>query len=348
MGVIHPDITKAQTLPSNFYHDEEIYRQLITKFHTEWSFIGMESTISNGTVLPVLIGDIPMLMTKENGIIRCVSNVCTHRGMILCDEQQQTSTITCPYHGRTFSLCGKMKQMPKFDQVDNFPSESDNLPHANVVNWHGLIFASLDHEASFEDYFSAIEDRMSFVDFEKLDRQEKMAREHEISANWMLYVDNYLEGFHIPYVHKGLNSVIDYKNYETEIFAGAVLQVGYAINGEECFDIPQWHQDSGKSIAAYYWWIFPNLMLNFYPWGLSINVVIPQGVNSTKVIYHGLVSDSKKFGKGAGGDLDTVEYEDQWIVESCQKGMRSVLYNRGRYSPTMERGVHHFHRLLTD
>ena len=148
--------------------------------------------------------------------------------------------------------------------------------------------------------------------------------------------------------HKGLNSVIDYSSYKTEVYHNSVLQIGYAVNGEECFTLPHGHDDHGKNVAAYYWWIFPNLMLNFYPWGLSINVVLPDGVSATKVMYYGMVGDSNKSGQGAGGDLDTVEHEDQWIVEACNRGMKSKLYLRGRYSPSMEKGVHHFHRLLTD
>jgi len=348
MGVIHPDICKAETLPSNYYTDEHIYLELLQKFHSSWNFIGLESMLEENSIVPISIGETPMLLTKTDSQIYCVSNVCTHRGMILCQENKTTSTITCPYHGRTFSLNGEIKHMPKFSEVENFPADSDNLPSAKVVNWHGLLFANLSDDESFEGYMDSLESRMDFLDFSKLNRDGGLDRLHELSANWMLYVDNYLEGFHIPYVHKGLNSVIDYSNYETEVFDNAVLQIGYALEGEESFDIPPNHQDYGKNIAAYYWWVFPNLMLNFYPWGLSINVVIPNGVSSTKIAYYGLISDDSKLGIGAGGNLDTVEDEDQWIVESCNKGMNSPLYQRGRYSPSMEQGVHHFHRLLTE
>ena len=172
----------------------------------------------------------------------------------------------------------------------------------------------------FEQYIAAIDERMSFFDFSKLVRDNQLDRLHNLSANWLLYVDNYLEGFHIPYVHKALNSVIDYSKYQTELFDNSVLQIGEGQEGEVCFDIPLGHQDYGRKIAAYYWWIFPNLMLNFYPWGISINVVLPQDVDKTKVAYFGLVSDSTKVGIGAGGELDTVEHEDQWIVESCNRG----------------------------
>ena len=89
-------------------------------------------------------------------------------------------------------------------------------------------------------------------------------------------------------------------------------------------------------------------MLNFYPWGLSVNLVIPESTDKTRIIYHGFVGDASVLGQGAGGDLDKVEAEDQFIVEGCQKGVSSVTYERGRYSPTKESGVHHFHRILTE
>ena len=163
-----------------------------------------------------------------------------------------------------------------------------------------------------------------------------------------MYVDNYLEGFHIPFVHGDLHQVLDYDAYRTELFDGGVLQIGIANDGESSFDLPEGHPDFGQKIAAYYYWLFPGLMLNFYPWGLSVNLVIPEAVDRTRIVYHGFVGDSSMLGKGAGGDLDKVEAEDQFVVEGCQKGVSSLAYDRGRYSPTKETGVHHFHRILTD
>ena len=76
---------------------------------------------------------------------------------------------------------------------------------------------------------------MNFFDFSKLVRLEELDRLHNVSANWLLYVDNYLEGFHIPYVHKALNSVIDYSTYQTELFDNAVLQIGEGQEDEDLF-----------------------------------------------------------------------------------------------------------------
>jgi choline monooxygenase len=116
----------------------------------------------------------------------------------------------------------------------------------------------------------------------------------------------------------------------------------------ECFELPAGHPDSGTRVGAYYWWLFPNTMLNLYPWGVSLNVVRPLGVDRTKVSFLSFVWDPAKLDRGAGAGLDRVEREDEVIVESVQRGTRSRLYERGRYSPARESGVHRFHTLLVE
>jgi choline monooxygenase len=169
-----------------------------------------------------------------------------------------------------------------------------------------------------------------------------------VHANWALYVDNYLEGFHIPFVHSGLNETLDYGAYTTELFRYSNLQIGVAKGGEAVFDLPPESPDHGRDIAAYYYWLWPNIMLNFYPWGLSVNVVKPLSVDRTKISYLTCVWDETKMDQGPGATLDRVEREDDDIVEAVQRGVRSRHYDRGRYSARRERGVHHFHRLLSE
>ena len=135
--------------------------------------------------------------------------------------------------------------------------------------------------------------------------------------------------------------------YPNGLHSEEYLQVALAKPGEVAFDVPAGRADHGKRIAAYYAWVFPNLMLNFYPWGLSLNLVQPQGLSRTRVSFRSFVWDASKLEAGAGSALDRVESEDEAIVEAVQRGVRSRLYRKGRYSPTRERGVHHFHRLLS-
>ena len=90
------------------------------------------------------------------------------------------------------------------------------------------------------------------------------------------------------------------------------------------------------------------MMFNFYPWGLSINVVRPISKKQSKVSFITYVMDAAKLDQGAGADLDKVEREDEFVVEAVQKGIESRHYATGRFSPTREQGVHHFHRLLAE
>ncbi|MCS6906120.1 MAG: aromatic ring-hydroxylating dioxygenase subunit alpha, partial [Bacteroidia bacterium] len=171
-------------------------------------------------------------------------------------------------------------------------------------------------------------------------------REYLVQANWALYCDNYLEGFHIPFVHPALNQVLSYSEYEMHLFEWCSLQIGIAKNAEICFELPPSSPDYGKNVAGYYFWLYPNLMLNFYPWGLSVNVVKPLGHQRCKVAYYIYVWKPELREVGAGAALDLVEREDEAVVEMVQKGIRSRLYHRGRYSPTKEQCVHHFHQIL--
>lgn len=239
-----------------------------------------------------------------------------------------------------------MKHMPEFEQAIGFPSESDNLRNFPMLRWNGLHFVSQDSEKHLP--WTEIGNRFEFLDIESFVHDPSRDRDHSINANWMLYVDNYLEGFHIPFVHPELNQALDYSGYSTEVFEGGVLQIGKASQGDVKFDLPENHPDYGQEIAAYYLWLFPNMMFNFYPWGLSVNVVIPVSPEKTRVLYRGYVKDEKLAQKGAGSILDTVEIQDQNIIEQVHKSMRSKAYDRGRYSPTREQGVHHFHRIISE
>jgi choline monooxygenase len=275
--------------------------------------------------------DEPILIARQNGAINCLSNVCTHRGKILVDEDCDAKLIRCAYHGRRFSLDGKFLSMPEFETVESFPSCLDDLHRYEMAERGGFLFVSPDPVARFDTFVGEAWDRSAKI--EPGDLKFADAAEYDVAAHWALYCENYLEGFHIPYVHKGLNDVVDYGSYKTETFRYSSLQTGF--------------DDAGK-IAGQYLFIFPNLMLNFYPWGLSINIVEPIAPDRSRVRYLTYVSDETKLGSGAGADLHRVEMEDEAVVESVQRGIRSRFYERGRYSPSREQGTHHFHRLLAE
>jgi choline monooxygenase len=351
--MINPDIRTASTLPSAYYTDPGLFAEIRERaFARSWQWVmDTDGLKTPGTVVPfrLLPGllEEPMVAIRDtHDELRVLSNVCTHRGMTVCEGAGNERFLRCRYHGRRFGLDGKFQHMPEFDGVEDFPSEADNLPAVPFGVWAKFLFASVSPTASLEETLQPMIDRIGWLPLHEFRFAPERAREYMVQANWALYIDNYLEGLHIPFIHADLNSVIDYENYTTEHFAGGNLQLAVASSGEHAFDLPATSPDYGKRIGAYYYWLFPNLMFNFYPWGLSINVVRPLAPDRTKVSFIPYVWDETKLGSGAGAALDRVEREDETVVEAVQIGVRSRFYDRGRYSATREQNVHQFHRLL--
>ncbi|MCA1608464.1 MAG: Rieske 2Fe-2S domain-containing protein, partial [Acidobacteria bacterium] len=252
---VDPDIRRAHTLPSRFYTDPQLFEAAKEKvFARSWQFVDWRSGSENLlpiTLLPDFL-DEPLLLSSDSIETKCLSNVCTHRGKILVEMPCNADLIRCGYHARRFSLDGTFLSMPEFGEVENFPSASDNLREIPSARWLNFSFVSLDPTHRFDQLVSEFSER--FVDIDARSLLLQKTTEYNIAAHWALYCENYLEGFHIPYVHKSLNEIVDYGTYSTETFRFASLQTGYDAHGAR---------------AGRYLFIFPNTMLNFYPWGVS-------------------------------------------------------------------------------
>jgi choline monooxygenase len=351
---IDPDIGRASTPPAEIYREPRVYAaQKDRLFARSWQMIpGAERVKAPGHVLPftLLEGclDEPLVLVRgQDSVLRCLSNVCTHRGTLVVEGEGHLNTLRCRYHGRRFGLDGCMQFMPEFEGVESFPAPSDDLPRVTLEQWGPFAFCALEPAFSFDDWIAPVRQRVGFLPLDEFVFDRSTSRDYFVRANWALYCDNYLEEFHIPYIHGGsLGDKLDYGSYRTEVFDFCNLQLGTTRNAAEAFVLPDGHPDEGSLIAAYYFWMFPNLMLNFYPWGLSVNVVHPTAHDRTRVSFLSYVWDESRRHEGAGADLHRVEMEDEEIIESVQKGVQSRLYHRGRYSPRREVGTHHFHRLL--
>ena len=352
---IDPDITKAETLPSFFYKDPAVFELLKKKiFLKSWQWVGDDNLVKEtNSVYPLLILEDylnePIVLSKaKDGSINCMTNVCTHRGNILVIEPGKAKKITCMYHGRRFDDMGKFEYMPEFSKAKNFPRPCDDLHTFPLVKWGKLLFAGLNPTFDFQKVINKINERVGFLPIDEFLPDSSLSKDFTINAHWALYCDNYLEGFHIPFVHKDLNEVLDYNVYKTEIYDHCNLQIGYSEDDSDVFNLPEGHIDFGKNVAAYYYWVFPNMMFNFYPWGLSINIVKPISDSLTKISFRSYVLDESKLNRGAGNQLQKVEEEDEFVVENVHNGLRSSFYKAGRFSPTKEQGVHHFHRLISE
>lgn len=350
---VNPNIAQAKTISTDFYLKPENFEAAKEKiFASSWQFIGDTDQVKDpGWITPVNLLDSyinePLVLSRDKqGNLHCLSNVCTHRGNLLVEKPCKLNDIRCKYHGRRFQLDGTFLSMPEFKEVENFPSVDDNLAQLPIHQFGKWLFTSLTNNRSADLFFGDMLKRISWMPFQDFNFRPELSRDYIVDAHWALYCENYLEGFHIPFVHASLNSVIDYGNYTTELYPYSNLQLGVSKGDDFIFDLPASSPDYGKKIGGYYFWVFPNMMFNFYPWGLSINIVKPISISQCKVSFLSYVWDENRLRQGAGADLHQVEMEDEDVVQLVQRGIRSRFYKHGRYSVNRETGTHHFHRLL--
>jgi len=302
------------------------------------------------TLLPGTL-DEPLVLTRDaDDRLHCLSNVCTHRGTLVVEGAGHLQQLRCRYHGRRFTLDGRFHSMPEFEGTKNFPSKADDLPAVSVARLERFLMVALAPAMPFDDVAASVRARLAGLPFADLVYDATATRDYLVEANWALYVDNYLEGFHILYVHSSLATTLDYGAYAVELERYAVLQLGIAKPGERAFTLPAGHRDAQRSVAAYYFWLFPTTMFNVYPWGVSVNVVTPLAVDRTRVSFLPFVWDENARADGAGSGLDRGEREDEAIVGArparrplAALRPRPVLpHARGRRAslPSPPRGVH--------
>ena len=271
---IDPDVARAATLDKRFYLDDALWPLVLERvFARSWQWIGdladvaAPLSLSPRDLLPGSL-DEPLLLARDAaGTLRCLSNVCTHRGKVIVETagRAEPQGLRCGYHGRRFDLAGRAWFMPGFEGVEHFPCTADHLREVPFTPWRGHAFAAIAPVAPLAEVFAEIDARLPWLDVARWQPDPSRARSFVFDAHWALYVENYLEGLHIPFVHPGLTQALDLSGYRYEIYRHANLQLARAAEGEAAFDLPPGSPDHGERIAAYYWWVFPNLMLNFYP-----------------------------------------------------------------------------------
>ena len=346
MDIIDKNINKAQTLHSRFYTDDDIFEKSKIIFESSSQLICSIDELKNISIYPFeyFPGFLEehLIIINNNNNFTYLSNVCTHRGHLISLSKSKDCALKCAYHGRTFNLNGTLKNAPGFQGALKFPRDDDNLDEISIENWNNFLFISLQTDSNVIKELSQIDRILPNFPYSQLSKKPDKY-EYEIDCHWAIYCDNYLEGFHVPYIHQGLNDDIDWKKYKTRILDKVVLQTASSKNPNDSIDY-----DDKNNIYAYYFFIFPNIMINYYKWGISINIIEPISKNKTRIKY--MIYNLKGYNipKSSLSSVDTVELEDQKVVLNVQKGIKSRYYNYGRFAPEMEKGVHYFHRLISE
>lgn len=353
MDRINPDagelqaepLDHARALPARFYvEDESATLDRRAVFVKSWQLLAHSAQLAEpGDHVIGEIAGIPLLVVRgADGELRALHNVCRHRAgpLALCDGRG-AKRLRCHYHGWSYALDGQLLSAPEMDGVADFDIAAIRLPRARVAQWRGLIFASLDDDTpSLDEVLDGIEARLGKNATESCVFHSRET--YDIACNWKTYIDNYLEGYHVPHIHPALNRMLDYRDYVVEIARWHSLQHSPLESGDALYG-------NGEAL---YWFVWPNTMLNVMPGRLQTNRVLPLGPQRCRIVFdYYYPPDAPALAERHERDhafSDLVQREDVDMCEHVQRGLASGSYVAGRLNPLRENGVHHFHELLRE
>ncbi len=343
----------AYTIPAPWYLDPAIARlEQQHVFGGNWQAIGRANQVANpGDYFTAELADEPMLVVRgADGQLRAFYNVCRHHAAAVATAPcGRAQSFRCPYHGWNYGLDGSLKGMPEFAGVCNFDRAANGLVPVAVDVWESFVFVNLAPcPAPLTTFLGDLIPRVTPLGLGKLHFHSR--RQYTLDCNWKVYVDNYLDGgYHVPHLHKGLNSVLDYSHYTIENGERYCLQSSPMVASED-----EQISATRKGERAWYFWLYPNFMMNIYDGApnslMDTNLVVPLGLDQCRVLFDFYFADvsagQEEHNRASIATSDRVQEEDVAICESVQKGLASRAYGAGRLSVRREAGEHLFHRLL--
>ena len=343
-------LPEASTIPAPWYVDGRVAElEARTVFSKTWQMVGrIEQVEKPGQFVTASIAGEPIVVVRGNdGVLRGFYNVCRHHAAAVVTEAcGQASILHCPYHGWNYGLDGSLKGMPEFDGVKDFDRQRNGLVPVKAEIWEKFVFVNLDPNAmALRDFLGGLVKRVVPLGVSKLHYFD--SRTYDIACNWKVFVDNYLDGgYHVPHLHKGLSSVLDYKEYTIENEDRYCLQSSPMVSSDE----DKATGATRKGDRAWYFWQYPNLMINCYEGYMDTNLVLPIDVDHCRVIFDFYFSDvseaRREYNEQSVAVGARVQDEDLGICEAVQRGLKSRAYGAGRLSVRREAGEHLFHRLL--
>lgn len=340
-------LEEAETIPSLWYSSKDLFSlEMQTVFSDAWQLAARTEELEEpGDFKRFALGteDCILIRDKENQL-RSISNICRHRGTeIVTQERGKLSGFSCRYHGWSYNLDGTLRKAPQFEGVKNFSTERYSLPSFPVETFGPYVFSATRQPA--KTLQETLKEVSASVVGYPLDQFKFVRRtSYDLKCNWKVFIDNYLDGgYHVATLHKGLAGALVDSEYKIELFSKSVLQSS-PMKASQDAEIASVR----RGTQALYWWIYPNLIFNFYDEVFDMNFVIPTGPETCRVIfdYFFLDPSQSEWIEKSIEVAHQVQMEDQEICESVQRGLRSQTYSAGRFSVKREAGGYLFHQLL--
>ena len=322
------------TAQAALYREPAVYdRERIAVFAKAWLYLGLEADLAApGDFIAETLAGYPVVAVRDAaGTLRAFHNVCRHRAGPLVGEAagRCDGEFVCRYHGWRYALDGRLKSATGFGPAEGFDPRDFGLFALKLETWRGLVFVNLDADAApLMDTLAPLERLMAG----RPAPTQALRRSHDLACDWKVYVENYLEGYHVAVVHPALAE---------ELETGA-----YAVRMDGAVAVHEAPSKSGATEGVWAW-VWPNLALNLYRGVLIVEHMRPMGPGRMRIDYTYLhdAGDPQLDAAVATSERNTAE--DKWICERVQQNLDAGIYAAGVLSPRHENAVAWFQSAIT-
>ena len=331
-------------------------------FSANWHAIGFEHDVPNpGDAYPVMsaAGRSLLMVRGADQRVRVFHNYCRHRGMRLVDAPvSRLRNIVCPYHSWCYELSGDLARIPHRYGFGKHSEANTDIPGLEVVrahSWAGLVFVDLSGDApAFDDYLSPLAKRWSHYDFDLL--RHGISMEFDVPGNWKLAIENFIDIYHVPFVHPSLNK---YNGMSDHYFIhdGIVLGEGndkYAPTDSAAGQLPEFpgltpaQQSTIEAVC-----LFPNLLLTVFSDNLRLILVEPTGPRTCRervsIFFVGdeAMAPQRESHRSTVADrFPSFNAEDVDAVSKLQHSFETSGFERAHFNAFFDGAVHGFQQLV--
>ena len=351
-------------LPADAYWSDEFFRRERRRlFARRWFALGLAADVPEpGDLLPVSsAAGRPLLMVRgEDGELRVFHNYCRHRGMRLVDEARNGERrIVCPYHAWCYDLSGTLVRRPHyggFGMHEHQPAQGPGLEPVRSAVWNHVVFVNLDPAApDFDEVVGPLDRRWACYDFRRLVHGASLS--FEVPANWKLAVENFIDIYHVPYVHPGLNRYLPMDEHyfvkEGEYVVGQG-SAAYAPRDEGTGRLPEFPDlDATQATTTEALSVFPNLLVTVFSDNLRFILVTPTGPSTCRERVEIFFAGEAALAPALAKERDKVverfpvfNHEDVDLVGRLQQSFESAAFERAHFSEFFDGNVHHFQRMV--
>jgi choline monooxygenase len=343
----------VRTLPWSWYADPAVLRLERERiFRRSWQYVGHLGDVPEpASFFATTVGGVPVVVVRDReDEIRAFLNVCRHRGSLVCEGSGRRETLQCPYHAWTYGLDGRLITAPRAKREGGIDESALGLVPLRLDTWGPLLFVNPDRDASpLEDFLDGLPERIAEAGIDLHALRFLQRSESELSCNWKVSAENFLECYHCPTAHPGFSAVMDVSvdSYLLETNAGRMTQHGPPrVHPKGAYD------PTGEVERGQFHLLFPGTVVNVMPGrpNFSIGPIVPRDAQRTyRFLDYFVAADADEAWIEEALAFDAqVGAEDRALVERVQAGIGAGMIDDGVLLPESERLIAHFQTLVVD